>query len=134
MAIVLCNAYKPTLLQQQVALLNSLVLHLYQNNYTPLGTSVAGDFTEATFDGYAAQNLTTFAAAFLNGANLGETDAGLYTFTQTGVVVTNNIYGYYVTTAGGVLAFGERNAGAPVSMSTTGLSYVVNALFKLDTL
>src|SRR5437867_6622616 len=34
-----------------------LTLKLYKNNYTPVEGSVAGDFTEATFTGYAAVTL-----------------------------------------------------------------------------
>ena len=36
----------------------TIVLGLYQNDYTPVAGSVYADFTAATFSGYAAQNIT----------------------------------------------------------------------------
>jgi hypothetical protein len=134
MAIRIANSIKATLLQLLVATLNGYKIHLFKNNLTPTDASVIGDFTEADFTGYASQNLTTFATAFLNGANQGETDAGLYTFTQSGSTTTNNIYGYYVTTAGGALVYSERNPNAPVAMTGSGLQYVVDVKFMDDSI
>jgi len=104
---------------------NTYVLHLYKTDTTIQQSMVIGDFTEANFTGYSAQNITDFGAAYINGSSKAESDAGLYSFIQTGTGVTNSVYGYYVTTAGGALRWAERYAGAPVSMNATGKVFSV---------
>lgn len=98
-------------------------LRLYRNNYTPLETSVAGDFTEANFSGYVAQALPNFPAANYVGPQA-ETVLPAQNFIHSGGGVDNDIYGYYVTDAGGDLLFAERNPLGPFSI-VPGTSYVV---------
>lgn len=55
-------------------------MHLYVNNYTPLPSSVLGDFTEAAWPGYAAQTLSVWSAASIVGTNLAEKQSVAVTF------------------------------------------------------
>jgi hypothetical protein len=93
-------------------------LHLFQNNYVPVLSDVVGNYTEATFSGYASQN-PTWGAAFINGSTQAEIDAGALTFTRSAGASSNTIYGIYVLDSGGVLTYAERFP-APVSMATAG--------------
>lgn len=126
MAGFLANGYKTTLFGLWLATLNGLTLKLFKSNTNPNGTETAGTFTEANFTGYASQALNTFPAFGLDGSNNAASTAGVYTFTQTGTGVTNDIYGYYCVTAGGLLVFSERDPNAPFAMNATGRVYQVN--------
>jgi hypothetical protein len=98
----------------------SMKLRLYSNNLTPDNTKVVGDFTEATFAGYAAVSLNFSADAVVT-AHVANDSADAVTFTIT--AGTQNIYGWYVTNAAGtVLYFSQRDANAPVGMSSAGLN------------
>jgi hypothetical protein len=95
-------------------------LKLYQNNYTPVASSSAANFTEATFTGYAAKTLTrtitasTWQAvaegapsgAWNPQANVGKSTYGssAQVFSITGGTA-QTIYGYFVVgaTSGKVL-------------------------------
>lgn len=117
-----------------LSLLPGLTCRLFKNNYTPLQSSVVGDFTEADFTGYSAQALTGWGAAYINGGGDAETDNGAVLFHQTGTGTTNNVYGYFVTDGSGSLVYAERNAAAPVAMDTTGKVYVVSPKLTLGNL
>jgi hypothetical protein len=71
-------------------------LHLFQNNIVPSPASLLADFTEATYDGYAAGSMP------LSGGPYRRTDnsfaiASTFSFNMTGSTTPNNIYGYYLT-------------------------------------
>jgi hypothetical protein len=131
MTLKVCNVGKTTLQQLFKATLNTYVLRLYQNNHTPAITDTAANYTEATFTGYAAINLVSWGNAFLNGSSISEMDEIARTFTQTGVGVTNNIYGYYVTDGAGVLIWAELNPNGVFNMNNTGLTYTVQPILTL---
>lgn len=105
--------------------LTGSILRLFQNNYTPLDTDTAANFTQATFTGYAAITLNTWGTPFTNGSNKAEVDEIIRTFTQTGVGVTNTVYGYYVTDGSGNLLWAERNPAGGVAMNAIGNTYTV---------
>jgi hypothetical protein len=72
--------------------------HLYVNNQPYLPTRVIGDYTEASFTGYALQNIIwTFAA--INLAGKAESSGGTISFTFTGSTGTFTIFGIYLTDA-----------------------------------
>src|ERR1044072_6549212 len=70
--------------------------HLYQNKYTPVDGSVSRDLPEATFSGYAAIAVSSFAAA-TTVSNRGSSTANPITFTRGGGANRNLIFGYYFT-------------------------------------
>lgn len=103
-----------------------LKLHLYSNNQTPTTSSVIGDFTECTFAGYAAQNLTTWTAPSV-AAHVASMTAAALTFTRSTTGALQNIYGYYVTTSGGTLLWAEIFSDAPRVVTNAGDSLTVTA-------
>jgi hypothetical protein len=122
-------------LQLKIETLNGLYLRLYQNDLTPGRFDPASSFDEADFDGYAPVGFSTWTDAYLNASNQGQTDHDPVVFTQTGVIVTNNIYGYYVTDpTGDIIWFAERNPAAPVAMNLAGKTYTVIPHFLEDIL
>lgn len=123
--LVACRDFLIALLDADVSMFNDMTLRLYQNDYTPLDTSDVSDFTEATFSGYAAIATNAWGGAFLNASNITEIDETLRTFTHNGGGTNNNIYGYYLTDAGGNLTYAERYSGAPVAMDANGKTFSV---------
>lgn len=111
------------------ALLNACECALFKNNLAPTCLSVLGDFDEADFTGYGVTN-PTFGAATV-GTCVATLDAGNQDFVQTGVLITNNIYGYWLyhpVDNNWVIA--ERNVSAPVAMNAAGYTYRVALKFK----
>lgn len=132
--IEIADGYKTTFLETfRSSLLNTLTMHLYKNNFTPVHGMILSDFVEADFTGYAAQAITTFGSSTLTGGFYAQTQAALATFTQSGTSVTCDVYGYYMTDSGGTLVYAELNPNGVVSMSATGLTYVVLPNFWFDT-
>lgn len=98
-------------------------LRLYSNNLTPTNAQVIGDFTEATFTGYAAVTLSGWTAASV-AAHVASSTANPVTFTLT--AGTQSIYGWYITNAAGTVLYAAgRDAAAPVAMSLTVNNYQV---------
>lgn len=105
---------------------------LYTNNTTPGTATVLGDFTEATFTGYAAVSGSglTWSTPALSG-HIGQTNATNIVFNNTsGSPVT--VYGVFVTDLGVTkLYFAERDPAAPVSIPAGGqYIYTPNQQFK----
>lgn len=120
MPLLVPNASEATMLE---AILNktapqNLVLRLFTNNVTPGEADVAAAYTEATGNGYAAQNLTAGSWTTVAGAPTEATHPEM-TFTFTGAL--GNVYGYYVTQAtSGLLMWAERFTGAPFNIANNG--------------
>ena len=110
--------------------LGNIRIGLYQNNYTPVHTSVLLSFTPATFVGYAVVT-PAFAAATVT-AHVGTTiDAAARTFTCSGTATTNTIYGYYVyDSVGGVTLFAEEFS-SPQTIANIGDQISLTSQFSL---
>lgn len=100
-------------------------IKLYTNNYTPLDTSTAGNFTEATGGGYASKTLTN-GSWTVGSAALRQGTYAKQTWTFTGALTGNpTIYGYNVVDADGVHVdaqllsqpFTPINNGDPLSVT-----------------
>jgi hypothetical protein len=100
-------------------------VRLFKNNYTPLVTSVIGDFTEADFDGYSGYQAPTFVAAVINGSGKGIIIAGGLLWLCTGVATPNTIYGYYVTEGTDAIAVYAERFAASISIAAPGDFVVV---------
>lgn len=86
-----------------------LTLKLYCNNYTPLDSSTAGSFTEASGGGYAAKTLSNGSWTVSNVGGIRQAAYAQQTITFTGALTTNTtVYGYFVLDADGVLVYAER--------------------------
>lgn len=103
-----------------------LTVRLFQNNLTPTQTSVIGDFTEATYDGYAAQTLVYTGAQVHDGANNRWLQpCTTLTYTKGSGTTGNNIYGCYLTDGAGRLRGCGRLDGAPAPMTVVGQTVVI---------
>lgn len=84
-------------------------LRLYKNNYTPTGTSVTVDFTEADFTNYTEKTLTR--AGWGTPTTVSNKAASTYSAVQTWTCGAsgNTIYGCYVVGAtSGTLLWAEK--------------------------
>lgn len=89
----------------------SYTLHLFKNNYTPVPGESLGSYTEADFTGYAAATIdkTAWGSSSVSAHIASITNSVLSTFTAgSGMVGTQDIYGYYVLDGSSALAWGER--------------------------
>lgn len=114
-------------LQEQVDLFvaGPYQIGLYKNNFTPVDGSVIGDITPADFSGYAGlQDLLSWATPTWISPRASSTHANVV-WTHNGGGTPNDIYGYYVVDSLGDLAWAERNASAPVTISAAGQTYTV---------
>ena len=98
----------------------ALVLRLHQNNPTITAASVAGDFTEATFTGYAAVTLTG-GSWVVSGTDPTTCNYPQVTFTCGADSQDQDIYGYYITrTTSGRLYAAENFTGGAVNVDANG--------------
>lgn len=110
----------------------NLTLKLFCNDYTPVDTSVAGSFTEATGGGYASKTLTNGSWTESQVSNIEQAAYAEQTYTFTGALTTNpNIYGYYVVDADGVLVYAEK-AAAAFTPANNGDTYKVTPVVQLS--
>ncbi len=89
----------------------NLVLKIYSNDYTPVATSIASNFTEATFTGYSSKTLTrsSWSDAITDAAGKASMS---YAEQSWSVSSSQTVYGYYVVGAtSGVLIWAERFDG-----------------------
>ena len=110
-------------------ILENSVLCLFKNNYVPLHTTILANLTEADFDGYSRITLTSWPAATLDGNNKASSALGFQTFTKTGNVTANDIYGVFVLDAFTNLIYAERFATAPFTLSVTGQLLLYKPVF-----
>lgn len=131
MAGVVCDGGEVILLKTIFGQLapQNWTLKLYKNNYTPVGTSTAANFTEADFSGYSAKTLTysswTTASSV---SNVAKTTYADQTWTSGS---TQTVYGYYVVDASGNLIFAELFSPQADLVASTPL--VVSPSFTLET-
>lgn len=99
-------------------------MKLFQNNHTPAAGDTAASYTECTYTGYASQTLGAAGAAATVAGRASSTFPD-FTFTMGVPGVTNLIYGYYITTAAGLLLAAELDPAGPVPFLVNGATYVV---------
>jgi len=109
-----------------------LTARLYTNNYTPLDTSVLGDFTEAAGGGYAAISLgTTWTVDTLHVTPAVAVHPAIsYVFTGTLTGLTT-VYGMYITDSSNVVIFAEK-FGTPFQPRNNGDTITVNTTIQMS--
>lgn len=109
-----------------------LVVHLYSNNYTPIAASEVGDFTEATFSGYAS--IPTEGADWtITPGDPTEAECIQVTFTCDANLQNESIYGYYITReTSGDLVYAERFPAGPYVVENNGHEIRVTPRIQLD--
>jgi hypothetical protein len=100
-------------------------VRLFKNDYTPLVTSVLGDFTEADFTGYSGFQVAVWLAAVINGAGKGIIVASPLLWTAGVIGTGNTIYGYYVTEGTDALVSYAERFASPVVIANVGDFVVV---------
>lgn len=103
---------------------------LYQNDFTPVGTMVIGDFTVATFDGFAAK-AAAWNPSLVNVNGFAVTYADSMLWVPTGTTTPNTIFGYYVTDTGGTNLLYARRFDTPIALTgpTTGFAMIPSFSF-----
>lgn len=94
---------------------HTLDLRLYTDvSFIPTADTVLGDFTEATFSGYASENLSFDPSSTV--ANNADSTAVTVTF-QPDTTVSETCYGYYITYQNAAMSdvlFGAEAFAEPV--------------------
>jgi len=111
MAIQVPNTAEVALLDEIHAILPTSEVRLFQNNLTISATTVIGDFTEATYSGYAAQT-SAWTTPATDGSGRAHTQSDVLQYAHSGGATANTIYGYYVVSSGGDLLFAEKFASS----------------------
>lgn len=110
---------------------DALTMDLYQNDLDPTPLTVLGDFTVATYSGYAQKTALAFGTPYFNPDGIAEMDLPSQQFDHSGGAVANNIYGYYVQKTGGGLLYAERLPDAPYPMIDATNSIVILSRFLM---
>jgi hypothetical protein len=133
MALLVPNAAEGLMLEHIVGktAIEAVTLKLFQNNYTPIETSVAGSFTEATFTGYAAIPLTGSSWSITTGAPSFASYAQ-QTFTSTAGSQSQTVYGYFVVgTSTGTILWAELFTDGPYTIVNNGDAIKVTPYIEL---
>jgi hypothetical protein len=110
----------------------NLVVRLYQNDYTPVAGSVIGDFTEATFTGYA-EEVTSGGDWTVTPGDPSVAEAGEIAFTSTAGSQDEDIYGYYVVRETSEdLVYAERFPLGPYTIVNNGHEIRVTPRIQLS--
>ena len=108
-----------------------LVLKLYKNDKTPADGDDEGDYTEATFTGYAHADLAGASWTVTPGAPT-EAAYAQQTFTSSADQTTENIYGYFIVqVTSGKLVWAERFSDAPNPITNNGDNIKVTPKIQL---
>lgn len=102
-------------------------IRLFTNNLTPDLDSIASDFTEATWAGYAVQQPVLADFSIATAGHLSTAIASPVVFTNTSGAPVNT-YGYYVTDDSGALIAAARFDSAPEVIVDDGILPVVPIL------
>lgn len=119
-----------TLLKTALLSDQALLLKLFQNNYTPVDSTVTADFTEANFTSYTSKSLaraTWNDATTVSGAAVSTYGSSPQTWTcgTTG----NTIYGYYIVGATDNITRWAQRFDNPIVL-TNGLTLGVTPTFS----
>ena len=103
-----------------------LKVHLAMANFVPSPTRVIGDFTEATFTGYAALlspvgacQIFTDASTGLVTIQLKEPANGWHWQTTAATGLPMTIYGYYVSDNASATLYGSALLAAPITLTAS---------------
>ncbi len=109
-----------------------LTIKLYTNDYTPLDTSTAVSFTEASGGGYASKTLSNGSWTVTPANDPSDAVYAQQTWTFTGALDGGaTIYGYFVIDADSVLVYGER-LGTSFTPANNGDQLKVTPKFQMS--
>lgn len=110
MAIIFANVGEVVLLKwmlKDTSISENLTMKLYSNNYTPVASSTAANFTESSFSGYSAKTLSRGSWSDpTTVSGKAESSYASQVYSATG---SATVYGYFIVGASsGTLILGER--------------------------
>lgn len=103
----------------------AVTLRLAKTAFPPAKSMAPGDFAEATFDGYAPIILPFVGLQPGTPGDKAVADFSSSIFTCTGSSAPQDIYGYWVQTAGGRVWYVNRFSGTPRPMRLPGQTITV---------
>ena len=112
------------------AALGTYYLCAFVNSHVPATTDVIGDYIEPSGSWYARISLNAWGAAYVNAANQGEIDETFRTWTASGSLVSESIYGYFVVDGSGNLVWAEVDPSGPQPMSVLGQTFTVQPTMR----
>ena len=135
MTIMLANAAKAKLIEQERSYLNGLLMRLYTVDYVPTASMTLANFQPAPADsGLSPDKPIAFTPAVLNGANQGELNAAALTWTAAYNAGNITVFGYYVwDSVNNWVVYAER-APTPFPVTAPGQTYTVTPRKQMDTM
>ena len=125
MALVTTTNYRrATLVAMRPTLLGCL-LCAFINAHVPAPTDTASMYVEPFGSWYARYPLLLWGTPFVNGSSQGEMDEVYRTWTASGTILDESIYGYFVIDSHGNLVWAEALAGGPYPMNMPGQTVTV---------
>jgi|SRR6516225_1320727 len=109
----------------QTAAYNNCTMHLFSNNFNPVGNETLSSFTETAFSGYANVTIATWGAAFYDANGDAKTTSTAVEFTHNGGNTTDVAYGYYLVHGNSTILGAQRFDDAPIGFNGLGNSCVV---------
>lgn len=106
-------------------LLDGVVIKLFQNNVTPGPDATPATFTVADFEGYANSSEVTWGTVFHADSSEVQVWGDVKEFVATGDDPSNNIYGWYMTNAGGTVLKAWERFDEPVPVAEAGQGLAV---------
>lgn len=100
---------------------------LFTNNFTPNGSSVVGDFTEASWTGYAAQNGVTWSSPGGTGG-ISHSDSSTIVWPVDIAATPATVYGIFATDSSGTVMIHAVRFDTPL-VPTAGID--VEAIVRL---
>lgn len=135
MAIVCAVDFLRVWLNAIVAKWEGFTLHLFVNDYNPTSLVDFTDLDEASFPGYTAQPLPSWGYAVTQTDHTAKVVETVHQFTQLSVPSpVQTVYGYFVMSPLGVVAWAERNEAGPVRMDVAPFPYIVRPSMVLANL
>jgi hypothetical protein len=129
MTLVVPNPSEALLLTNMLSV-ESLLLKLYSNDYTPVFGTVVGDLTELSVTGYSAKTLSPGSWTITASSPSGPATA-LYAQQTWGITAACTSYGYYLVGAtSGALYWLERFTDGPYVIDSSGGQIKVTPQFQ----
>jgi hypothetical protein len=105
-------------------------LHAYTSNHAPANGDTLATYTalEAAFGGYAPITCSAWGAAYLNAANVAESDETVRVWTASGSGLPVTVYGVFYKDVNGNLMYAELFQ-TPVPLSAAGQTVAYQPVF-----
>lgn len=113
MALVTTTNYRRATLACMSGALNTYYLCAFTNSHVPVPTDSVGDYSEPAGSWYSRILLNAWGSPYVNASNQGEIDETIRTWTVSGSIVSESIYGYFIVDGSGNLVWAELNPAGP---------------------